>query len=281
MASGDYCGIGGPLNVLQASAAVKSALPQLSRPEQLVVLGVSDLETSFGNWGSDPTRGAGSNNMGAVTDPNYHQGDPASLTQFLHTDTRPNPTGVDEAHPDGQIHYTTAFRKYATPEAGFTDVAVNTVMKPNVKAAVATGNLWLVSAAMYQNHYYTGVHATAKANIDAHAKRLIGCVADIVASTGETNPFLPVQETPELKAGLPLSFGSQPSRQSGASFTSPPTLRFGSLGVGVQAWQRILKTKVDGDFGPSTRRLTREWQSAHGLTDDGVVGPETWRVALV
>lgn len=268
------------MNAAQASSIVKSALPQLSRPEQLVVLGVSDLETGFGNWGSDPTRGARSNNMGAVTDANYHQGDPASITQFLHTDTRPNPSGVDEAHPDGQIHYTTAFRKYATPEAGFTDVAVNTVFKPNVKAAVATGNLWLVSAAMYQNHYFTGVHPTAKQNIDAHAKRLIQCVSDIVKATGETNPFLPIAEVPELKASLPLSSGSPPSQSSGASSISQFALRFGSVGPAVQNWQRVLKTKVDGDFGPITRRLTREWQAAHGLSDDGVVGPKTWKVAL-
>ena len=262
------------MNILQANDSVKKALPQLTRPEQLVVLGISDLETSFGNWGSDPTRGAGSNNMGAITDPHYIQGDPPSPTQFLHTDSRP-----DKSNPGKVITYTTAFRKYATPEAGFVDVAA-TALKPNVKQAVATGNLWNVSAAMFANRYFTGVQSTDKANIDAHAKRLIQCVSDIVEATGEPNPFLPLQAVPELKANLPLASGSGQSQPLAQSSTSRPTLRFGSVGPVVQEWQRLLKITVDGDFGPATRSATRRFQASKGLTDDGIVGPQTWNAAL-
>src|ERR1700749_1971856 len=262
------------MNISQANASVKSALPSLTRPEQLIVLGVSDLETGFGNWGSNPSLGAGSNNMGAITDPNYHQGDPPSPTQFLHQDSRPNP-----AIPGAVITYTTAFRKYATPEAGFVDVAAE-ALKPNVKTAITTGNLWLVSDAMYANRYYTGVHPTAKQNIDAHAKRLAQSVADIVATTGEPNPFIPTADIPELKATLPLASGPGSSQSQAASSISRPTLRFGSVGPVVQEWQRLLKLKADGAFGPATRSATRRFQASKGLIDDGIVGPDTWKAAL-
>ncbi len=33
---------------------------------------------------------------------------------------------------------------------------------------------------------------------------------------------------------------------------------------------------VDGDFGPQTHGVVMEFQSAHGLEVDGIVGPVTW-----
>lgn len=262
------------MNTKQAWASINKALPSLSQPEKLVVAGISDLETSFGNWGSDPARGAGSNNMGAITDPNYTQGHEASANQFLHEDSRPDPK-----NPGGVIKYVTAFRKYATPEAGFVDVAA-TALKPNVKAAIATGSLRNVSAAMFANHYYTGVQSTPKANIDAHAKRLIACVSDIVAATGESNPFIPISQETELKAPPPLASGSPLPPSGPLSSGSRPTLRFGSVGPVVSEWQRLLKITADGDFGPATCSATRRFQTSHGLIDDGIVGPKTWSVAL-
>jgi hypothetical protein len=37
---------------------------------------------------------------------------------------------------------------------------------------------------------------------------------------------------------------------------------------------------VDGGFGASTQAAVRGFQTAHGLTDDGIVGPETWGALL-
>jgi peptidoglycan hydrolase-like protein with peptidoglycan-binding domain len=48
---------------------------------------------------------------------------------------------------------------------------------------------------------------------------------------------------------------------------------------GVPELQRALKVGVDGDFGPATKRALKQWQQAHGLTADGVAGPQT-RAAL-
>jgi hypothetical protein len=190
------------MNHLQAKQIVDLSLPALSQSEKLVVRGIADLETSYGNWGPDPLKGAGSNNMGAITDASYKQGDPPTETQFLHTDTRPwTPEDGGEIPPDGQIHYSTAFVKYPSPAAGFAAVAT-TALKPNVREAIATGILRNVSAAMRANRYFFGIHPTKQErlqgmttaqgiekNIDAHAKRLTECIAEMTKATGEPNPF--------------------------------------------------------------------------------------------
>jgi peptidoglycan hydrolase-like protein with peptidoglycan-binding domain len=281
------------MNHLQAKQIVDRALPSLSPGESLVVRGVSSLETSYGQWGPDALKGAGSNNMGAVTDPSYKRGkgiepNPPSPSQFLHSDSRPAtaaeivnggatlPPGSALVQIDGNwnVRYTTAFRKYPAPEAGFIDVA-KTALRPNVKSAILTGSVHNVSSAMRDNTYYTGTLPTREANINAHAKRLSQCIADIVKATGEVNPFSTVESNAELKAGSPLACGSQ---------SSPPedsfsTLRLGAKGPDVVRWQGLIGAKPDGSFGLVTESLTRAKQLSLGLTPDGVVGPLTWKAA--
>ena len=53
-------------------------------------------------------------------------------------------------------------------------------------------------------------------------------------------------------------------------------LKLGSKGDQVKTLQRFLKLNDDGDFGPKTDVAVKAWQSANGLTADGVVGPKTW-----
>lgn len=61
---------------------------------------------------------------------------------------------------------------------------------------------------------------------------------------------------------------------------SRATIRQGSKGESVKEWQRIVGgIAVDGSFGPATVTATKNWQKAHGLTADGVVGPQTWGTA--
>lgn len=62
--------------------------------------------------------------------------------------------------------------------------------------------------------------------------------------------------------------------------TSHPVLRKGSKDGPGSNDVKIVQTKVgavvDGDFGPRTETAVKAFQSANGLTADGIVGPLTW-----
>jgi peptidoglycan hydrolase-like protein with peptidoglycan-binding domain len=53
-------------------------------------------------------------------------------------------------------------------------------------------------------------------------------------------------------------------------------LKKGSKGNEVKELQRFLGIKDDGNFGPGTEAAVKKWQTANGLTSDGIVGPATW-----
>lgn len=61
-----------------------------------------------------------------------------------------------------------------------------------------------------------------------------------------------------------------------------PTLKRGSRGEHVLAWQKMLNLNgyfsgaEDGIFGPNTEHAVKQWQTAHKLTADGIIGPKTW-----
>ncbi|WP_069445607.1 glycoside hydrolase family protein [Methyloceanibacter stevinii] len=58
-----------------------------------------------------------------------------------------------------------------------------------------------------------------------------------------------------------------------------PVLRRGSAGFWVEHLQQRLRMNlVDGQFGPGTDAVVRQFQKAHGLKVDGVVGFNTWTV---
>lgn len=60
------------------------------------------------------------------------------------------------------------------------------------------------------------------------------------------------------------------------------TIRRGDKGEEVLAWQIMLNLnkyycgKEDGIFGANTEVAVKQWQLAHGLTPDGIIGPKTW-----
>jgi peptidoglycan hydrolase-like protein with peptidoglycan-binding domain len=58
-----------------------------------------------------------------------------------------------------------------------------------------------------------------------------------------------------------------------------PTIRIGSSGAVVSAWQMLVGVVADGQFGQQTEKATIAWQVAHSLKADGIVGPKTWAAA--
>lgn len=61
-----------------------------------------------------------------------------------------------------------------------------------------------------------------------------------------------------------------------------PAIRLGSAGDVVRYLQGVLRKDgfgvvIDGSFGNQTTQVVRTFQTKHGLTADGVVGPVTWK----
>jgi hypothetical protein len=59
-----------------------------------------------------------------------------------------------------------------------------------------------------------------------------------------------------------------------------PMLRKGMHGDAVMVWQIIAGVDPDGDFGTRTLDATVNFQTAHGLDGDGLVGQKTWTAGL-
>jgi peptidoglycan hydrolase-like protein with peptidoglycan-binding domain len=65
-----------------------------------------------------------------------------------------------------------------------------------------------------------------------------------------------------------------------------PIVRRGDDRFPVRPLQRLLRARghqiaVDGDFGPQTEQAVKTFQQNHGLTADGIVGPQTWPRLIV
>ena len=61
---------------------------------------------------------------------------------------------------------------------------------------------------------------------------------------------------------------------------SHKTIQQGSRNKDVGLWQQVVGVPATDNFDPATRKATIEWQVAHGLKGDGIVGSKTWTMAL-
>ena len=110
-------------------------------------------------------------------------------------------------------------------------------------------------------------------------------VSRIDASVHETDAALKEEETKRksLEAELSASRGRIGSLKeernvlSGGTYRTPSGFELPSASI-----QSALKNAgyyngaIDGKIGPSTRSALRDFQSAHGLTVDGICGRKTW-----
>lgn len=105
------------------------------------------------------------------------------------------------------------------------------------------------------------------------------CCAGIAAVTAVMPPAA-TAGTPNPPAGMVSARTS--------SCTSIPTVRYGSSGYYVWAFQRIYnnynkhgafgwpKVATDGSFGAGTRSAAVRLQGWLGLSKDGTIGPRSW-----
>lgn len=73
--------------------------------------------------------------------------------------------------------------------------------------------------------------------------------------------------TPAVDAPVPLAF----------AYPGKPLI-IGSKGDAVKLVQAVVGGVItDGDFGSKTDHRVKEWQFAHNMAADGIVGPVTWK----
>jgi peptidoglycan hydrolase-like protein with peptidoglycan-binding domain len=102
-----------------------------------------------------------------------------------------------------------------------------------------------------------------------------------------------LERTSVAGAGAPSDPLALPPSDSGMTIEEPkpratkrsasrPVADASSLKPSTKAVQQALKNAgfyqgtIDGSNGPMTRDAVKEFQRVHGLTDDGVVGKQTW-----
>jgi peptidoglycan hydrolase-like protein with peptidoglycan-binding domain len=85
-------------------------------------------------------------------------------------------------------------------------------------------------------------------------------------------------------ASVPQTAGDVSAAHHCKPVLSYPTLRWGSTGPAVSYAQCILRDHggqdidVDGVFGPDTHNAVLNLQRFFGLTEDGIIGKDTWAV---
>lgn len=83
------------------------------------------------------------------------------------------------------------------------------------------------------------------------------------------------------KNGNPLSVDGGVGDLTRSTYAKMPVLYTGARGVAVSFVQNIVgASPVDGAFGRITLGKVQDYQRAHGVADDGVVGQNTYRVLV-
>jgi len=106
---------------------------------------------------------------------------------------------------------------------------------------------------------------------------LVGLAAGGVFSSGGKKATPPLFTISTAKTA---TTGTTPTTPSGVAAPTT-TLKPGDTGPQVKVLQRALAHlgyspgTIDGQYGPATTQAVKSFQTAHGLTADGVCGPKT------
>lgn len=263
------------MGIASDSEKAVQGIPGLTEGERQYLLTVAQGEGGFGRGWDNPSaktvaesaqfgltghEGKDSKNWGAI------QGI-GSAGSFFHVDH----------HKDGKV-YKGTFKSYRTDTDAAADIA-RTLLKPNVKAALAKGSLHDAVFAQHANGYF-------ELDPNEYLVSVIRNYNQLSDSLG-WKPLL--KAAPASPLGLPAESPAQPSGlppvlHSPAPSTlvsTLPTLRLGVTGTAVLLWQRYLKSlgisaPLTGVFDGTTEGYTRMYQTNRGLKLDGEVGRETW-----
>lgn len=161
---------------------VVKELPGLTPPEQQYLLTVARGEGFYGlGWGNpnkrtvelserfgiDPRAGVGSNNWGAV----QGSGSAGSFPHVDHGWRNPDGTPWNRIGPKVWLPYVAQYRKEATRLLGAANTA-RVLLKPNVRAALNSGNLMGAVEAQAANRYFELTPAEYFKAVKANYERL-------------------------------------------------------------------------------------------------------------
>lgn len=136
---------------------------------------------------------------------------------------------------------------------------------------------------------YGSNHSDPKPWQKKHSGSMVQFRADVAALiNGNTSPSETIiSKAEQTPVEIPKPVQTAPETTQNGSVVIPMiTLRKGSRGTQVKVLQWLLSMNgynvgtVDGIFGANTQKAVKAYQTAKGLSSDGVVGKQTWSKLL-
>lgn len=97
---------------------------------------------------------------------------------------------------------------------------------------------------------------------------------EVVASAAKLKAVADKIRAGTLGKATPLKYPPYPGHVLKRGMTNNNDVRAFQAKMQARGWRRM---KPDGDFGPVTEDLVRQFQREKKLTVDGLVGPKTWK----